>query len=502
MSEKRDKLYSSAVKTKRYYKSLGTKVPSFIDGIINGDVDDINKLTFDKQEILSPRYSEQNEFAKGGYTDPPVGPVNKGIKDSRFNNNPLEGPELLNPDIPGYRHRILNSRIGTRKNTAEQEGDESSHIMMSGEADGRHYAYPSLYQNKDQSWYTPKDPFKEAVKKKELYGFDTAEGAERFAKGSWKPNEFAEGGYIDPPVKKKETKIYDKVSSVKIGKDFTTKWFAHPETRKRYRANMNEMAGYEDNNLGRDNNKFRDALLGIKNAKVSFKEDRGTTKGGYNEPTNDIYFFGDNVTPGTATHEYTHAAGDLDHDLSRYTMQKYGLLKSLRDKHPGLSTNEAIQKEFSTNGDFSTSDRLKHAEYMGQNGEIYPRFMEMRQFLNVEPGQPIDDDMIRRLMNDQKVGEAAKYYKPEVLKEILNTIADNSNVSNTNTAAYGGKLQGTDVLDNYLNEYNNGGSHETNPHGGIPQGMGSNGKQNTVEEDETSFNIDGTKYIFSRRLKL
>lgn len=47
-----------------------------------------------------------------------------------------------------------------------------------------------------------------------------------------------------------------------------------------------------------------------------------------------------------------------------------------------------------------------------------------------------------------------------------------------------------------LNEFNEGGSHEENKYNGIPQGIGPNGKLNTVEEGETKFN----NYIFSDTL--
>lgn len=66
----------------------------------------------------------------------------------------------------------------------------------------------------------------------------------------------------------------------------------------------------------------------------------------------------------------------------------------------------------------------------------------------------------------------------------------------------------TDFLESYissndkLNEFNEGGTHEQNPYGGIPQGMGSNGKPNTVEENETSFELSDGKYIFSNRITL
>lgn len=45
-------------------------------------------------------------------------------------------------------------------------------------------------------------------------------------------------------------------------------------------------------------------------------------------------------------------------------------------------------------------------------------------------------------------------------------------------------------------EFNTGGLHEQNPYGGIPMGIGMNGKPNLVEEGETKYN----DYIFSDRL--
>ena len=47
-----------------------------------------------------------------------------------------------------------------------------------------------------------------------------------------------------------------------------------------------------------------------------------------------------------------------------------------------------------------------------------------------------------------------------------------------------------------VTEFNAGGTHESNPSGGIPQGTDSNGKPNLVEQGETKWN----NYIFSNRL--
>lgn len=51
---------------------------------------------------------------------------------------------------------------------------------------------------------------------------------------------------------------------------------------------------------------------------------------------------------------------------------------------------------------------------------------------------------------------------------------------------------------NMLTEFNNGGSHELNPLGGIPQGISPDGTPNKVEEGETKWE----DYIFSNRLML
>jgi hypothetical protein len=54
-----------------------------------------------------------------------------------------------------------------------------------------------------------------------------------------------------------------------------------------------------------------------------------------------------------------------------------------------------------------------------------------------------------------------------------------------------------------LNRFDVGGTHEQNKkYSGIPQGMGVNNKLNTVEQNESSFNISGKKFIFSNRIML
>lgn len=58
------------------------------------------------------------------------------------------------------------------------------------------------------------------------------------------------------------------------------------------------------------------------------------------------------------------------------------------------------------------------------------------------------------------------------------------------------------MKDKNLNSYNEGGSHQSNPLGGVPLGVGSNGKQNTVQEGETSHNLKSGKFIFSDDIQI
>jgi len=77
-------------------------------------------------------------------------------------------------------------------------------------------------------------------------------------------------------------------------------------------------------------------------------------------------------------------------------------------------------------------------------------------------------------------------------------------VANPYMLALGGMVPGGNQEEGLV-EYNGGGSHEQNPLGGIPIGMGANGKPNTVEHGEASYKFKNKEgkydnYIFSNRL--
>lgn len=85
----------------------------------------------------------------------------------------------------------------------------------------------------------------------------------------------------------------------------------------------------------------------------------------------------------------------------------------------------------------------------------------------------------------------------DFLPKDANLIFEDEQDIKTNEAKYGGKQNPTEKND-ILNEFNSGGSHEENTYGGIPQGVGSNGKMNTVQEGETKYK----DYVFTNDLRV
>src|SRR6478609_411284 len=85
-------------------------------------------------------------------------------------------------------------KVARAMRTGNMPGTHSSHLMESGEGDGK-YKYqvnPTIFQNKDKTWVKPDTTedklaaYKEASKRGEVFGFKKQKRAEKFAAGSWK----------------------------------------------------------------------------------------------------------------------------------------------------------------------------------------------------------------------------------------------------------------------------------------------------------------------------
>ena len=82
-------------------------------------------------------------------------------------------------EVAEKNYQKVKGRKGTRKNS---DGSESTHLMAD---DGDKTAWPTLFQNKDGSWF--EGGYDEAKKRGEIYKFANKQEMINFArKGNWK----------------------------------------------------------------------------------------------------------------------------------------------------------------------------------------------------------------------------------------------------------------------------------------------------------------------------
>jgi len=309
--------------------------------------------------------------------------------------------------------------------------------------------------------------------------------------GHDKINQFKKGGNTgpgDPPKKKKKDYIEGAMEGDDYGreglekreklyadeKSFVENWMKNPITMQKLIDKRGEDATktYWDvvNKLNHlDNTGHREEQFdGQTRAYYQPQKNTVTTGLRYNE----------GPFVGASTHEYSHALG-LDKELSRYAQKDVGYLKLTNDDLP--------------------SDRA-YKQYLNR-GEVWPRIMSIRYRLGLKPGDNVTKDDLKDFTG--KDDDLFKFYSKEQIKDLLNKSVDANTPSTANWTALGGVLGGgSKIVDRELNSFNTGGLHHQNPHGGIPIGMGGNGKMNTVEQGETSYPAGDGKFIFSNRLYL
>jgi len=206
-----------------------------------------------------------------------------------------------------------------------------------------------------------------------------------------------------------------------------------------------------------------------------------------------------NYTSGLLNHELTHASG-FDNVLAPALYRSLGL-KLPEKTHGGLS-------------------------YMNRPEEVYGNFHEFRQQLGLRPGQKVDVNSLNKMVKESKIDnnfwrsfssdETGKENQEKISKIVnaINTVASvKNNNQEMNYAAFGGEINNglNPKYNNYLNNdmkqyaqggdltrFDEGGTHESSPLGGIPQGMSPDGKQNTVEQGESKKG----NFIYSNRIAL
>ena len=108
--------------------------------------------------------------------------------------------------------------------------------------------------------------------------------------------------------------------------------------------------------------------------------------------------------------------------------------------------------------------------------------------------------------NDELQADTAKA-QANVYNQFNNNLSnlqqDQMNNMLANYEAFGGPLHthGSDWT-NGITYVDNGGSHESNPYGGVPMGIAQDGQPNLVEEGEVIYKLNGSPYVYSKRLKM
>jgi len=155
------------------------------------------------------------------------------------------------------------------------------------------------------------------------------------------------------------------------------------------------------------------------------------------------------------------------------------------DGHLQEQNNQLLEQQI-PNNNFEQSQQIPEDQNIQQ--EVSPQQFQ-QQPTNTQLPQQAPQSVYDRNYSDQQVQG--------------NNSTENLDVMNPiQQMAMGGYSGKSYEGGGNLNSFDVGGTHDSSPLGGIPQGIGSNGQQNTVEEGETSHKINGKKFIFSNRIFL
>jgi len=90
------------------------------------------------------------------------------------------------------------------------------------------------------------------------------------------------------------------------------------------------------------------------------------------------------------------------------------------------------------------------------------------------------------------------------MQNLITYIQGQKDKYSTNQKAEGGPINpdNSNLYRRDFTSFGTGGLHSQNPNGGIPLGVGSNNRRNTVEQGESSYNFKEGKFIFSNRIKI
>tara|TARA_R110000772_G_scaffold62137_2_gene139645 strand:+ start:9820 stop:11739 length:1920 start_codon:yes stop_codon:yes gene_type:complete len=148
--------------------------------------------------------------------------------------------------------------------------------------------------------------------------------------------------------------------------------------------------------------------------------------------------------------------------------------------------------------DFQDSGR-SYIDYLNNEDKYDQAPIEAEGTVQATEDAPVEDPAQDVAQDSAQVGQGTVLREPAKMLPLsadLDGITMEDSLSFLNTFAMGGYTNTHGAQD--VIPIENGGTHEQNPYGGVPMGVGANGKMNTVEEGEVKFG----DYIFSNRLSL
>lgn len=259
------------------------------------------------------------------------------------------------------------------------------------------------------------------------------------------------GGTVGPP---------EGVSTDGEAVNFMQNWLLNPTTNNRLKSNLD----YLGKDSGESEEILSESLDKVKGTSISHTHrDEGAIGAEYNKGHIDVHQAGEGNAE-TLAHELTHAGG-MDEVLSKFITSKYGSpFANYRDKiaaKEGYTFNDETSKFNKGDESISTLDLMKKGSdtelgfaakknhltnYLGKNGEVYPRIQEMRKFLGVQPGDEIGPEQIEQLKGDKDQSYMFDYYEDQTIQDILNEVASSSGTNEVRgMAALGGTIGNNSV---------------------------------------------------------
>ena len=191
----------------------------------------------------------------------------------------------------------------------------------------------------------------------------------------------------------------------------------------------------------------------------------------------------------------------LTHFLGRSGVASY--LKNKSYKVPGKVnlTAEGYAEKFNKymqdySKQNSNSSNVPSNDYVGIRGNAD---QSIRDIAVEASKKQIDNTRVSKANFNPPTGLETPNNMPASDSKSMTNFDPPTGLKTPNNFKYGSELDGDAyVHGGELDRFENGGTHEENPLGGIPQGIGANGKPNLVEEGETKWN----DYVFSNSISM